>query len=40
MKLKFKKQSYQDDAVAAVSDCFQGQPLKTGIGTVSTPAAP
>jgi len=31
MKLKFKKQSYQDDAVAAVSDCFQGQPLNTGI---------
>ena len=31
MKLKFKKQSYQDDAVAAVSDCFQGQPPNIGI---------
>ena len=31
MKLKFKKQSYQDDAVTAVSDCFQGQALNAGI---------
>ncbi len=31
MKLKFKKQAYQDDAVAAVVDCFQGQPLSKGI---------
>jgi type III restriction enzyme len=31
MKLKFKQQSFQSDAVAAVVDCFQGQPLDDGI---------
>ena len=31
MKLKFKKQQYQTDAVNAVVDCFEGQPYTTGI---------
>jgi type III restriction enzyme len=31
MKLKFKKQQFQDEAVAAVVSCFQGQPLSSGI---------
>lgn len=26
MKLKFKKQEYQTEAVNAVADCFAGQP--------------
>ncbi len=26
MKLKFKKQAFQSEAVAAVADCFAGQP--------------
>jgi len=26
MKLKFKKQAFQTDAVNAVADCFAGQP--------------
>lgn len=26
MKLKFKKQAYQTNAVEAVADCFAGQP--------------
>jgi type III restriction enzyme len=30
MKLKFKKQSFQTDAVKAVTDCFAGQPKVTG----------
>ena len=30
MKLKFKKQDFQTDAVNAVSDCFSGQPKITG----------
>lgn len=30
MKLKFKQQAYQADAVKAVVDCFQGQPKATG----------
>ena len=29
MKLQFKKQQFQLDAVQAVVDCFQGQPEKT-----------
>lgn len=29
MKLKFKKQQFQIDAVQAVVDCFKGQPIKT-----------
>jgi len=29
MKLQFKKQAYQTRAVAAVVDCFKGQPLST-----------
>ncbi len=31
MKLKFKKQAYQTNAVEAVADCFLGQPKFTGI---------
>jgi type III restriction enzyme len=31
MKLKFKKQAYQTDAVNAVVDCFAGQPKTEGI---------
>ena len=31
MKLKFKQQGFQTDAVAAVADCFQGQPLSSGV---------
>ena len=29
MKLQFKEQQFQLDAVAAVVDCFEGQALKT-----------
>ena len=29
MKLQFKKQDFQIQAVKAVVDCFEGQPLKT-----------
>ena len=31
MKLKFKKQAFQTDAVNAVTDCFAGQPKTEGI---------
>ncbi len=31
MKLKFKQQAFQTDAVMAVVDCFQGQPLGGGV---------
>ena len=31
MKLKFKQQAFQTDAVTAVVDCFQGQPLSGGV---------
>jgi len=31
MKLKFKKQQYQTNAVDSVADCFAGQPNTTGI---------
>ena len=31
MKLKFKKQSYQTNAVEAVADCFAGQPKREGL---------
>lgn len=31
MKLKFKKQEYQSDAVNAVADCFAGQPKVEGV---------
>jgi type III restriction enzyme len=31
MKLKFKQQGFQTDAVAAVVDCFEGQPMGGGI---------
>ena len=29
MKLQFKQQQFQIDAVKAVVDCFDGQPIKT-----------
>ena len=32
MKLKFKKQLYQTQAVEAVVDCFAGQPVSVGVG--------
>jgi len=31
MKLKFKRQAYQTNAVEAVADCFTGQPPSTGL---------
>ena len=31
MKLKFKKQAYQTNAVEAVADCFVGQPKREGL---------
>lgn len=31
MKLKFKQQGFQTDAVMAIADCFAGQPLQSGI---------
>ena len=31
MKIKFKKQAYQTDAVIAVVDCFKGQMKSAGI---------
>lgn len=31
MKIKFKKQQFQTNAVEAVADCFAGQPQSTGI---------
>ena len=31
MKLKFKKQAYQTNAVDAVADCFAGQPKREGL---------
>ena len=31
MKLKFKKQQYQSNAVVSVADCFVGQPRSSGI---------
>jgi type III restriction enzyme len=31
MKLKFKQQGFQTDAVAAVVECFEGQPMSGGI---------
>lgn len=32
MKFRFKVQSYQTEAVKAVVDCFDGQPLQTSLG--------
>jgi type III restriction enzyme len=32
MKFRFKVQGYQTEAVKAVVDCFDGQPLQTGLG--------
>ncbi len=46
MKLRFKSQAFQSEAVAAVVDCFQGQPLDSGIvyridpGRENNPAQP
>ena len=32
MKFRFKVQAFQTDAVEAVVDCFEGQPMQTGLG--------
>lgn len=45
MKLKFKKQQFQTEAVGAVVDCFKGQGFSSGIGYrvdpgISKPEAP
>jgi restriction endonuclease len=34
MKLQFKEQDFQIDAVKAVVDCFEGQPIKTNLFTL------
>ena len=39
MKLKFKHQAYQADAVRAVVDCFQGQPKSSGLRYAVDPGA-
>lgn len=39
MKLQFKHQAYQADAVRAVVDCFQGQPKSTGLKYAVDPGA-
>ena len=39
MKLQFKHQAYQADAVRAVVDCFQGQPKSTGLRYAVDPGA-
>ena len=39
MKLKFKHQAYQADAVKAVVDCFQGQPKSSGLKYAIDPGA-
>ena len=31
MKFRFKVQAFQTDAVDAVVDCFQGQPMESGL---------
>ena len=40
MKLKFKKQNYQSNAVEAVIDCFTGQPKSSGIQYRVDPGRP
>ena len=37
MKLKFKQQAYQTDAVKAVVDCFAGQPKSRGFSYAIDP---
>ena len=37
MKLKFKKQAYQTNAVEAVADCFAGQPKREGLNYLVDP---
>jgi type III restriction enzyme len=39
MKLQFKHQAYQSDAVCAVVDCFQGQPKSSGLKYAVDPGA-
>jgi type III restriction enzyme len=39
MKLKFKHQAYQADAVRAVVDCFQDQPKSSGLKYAVDPGA-
>jgi type III restriction enzyme len=40
MKLQFKVQRFQTDAVAAVADCFAGQPRDDGLSFRIAPGAP
>ena len=37
MKLQFKKQQFQLDAVSAIADLFQGQTKQTGIRYMADP---
>ena len=37
MKLQFKKQQFQLDAVSAIADLFQGQNKQTGIRYMADP---
>ena len=37
MKLKFKKQPFQLDAVSAIADIFQGQGKQSGIRYMADP---
>ena len=39
MKLRFKVQPYQTNAVIDVVDCFAGQPMTAGLSYRITPAA-
>lgn len=39
MKLQFKHQAYQADAVRAVVDCFKGQPKSSGLKYAIDPGA-
>lgn len=40
MKLQFKKQPFQLDAVSAIADIFQGQDKQTGIRYMADPGRP
>ena len=39
MKLKFKVQPYQTDAVDSLADCFAGQPKASGVSYRIDPGA-
>ena len=40
MKLQFKEQGFQVNAVQAVVDCFEGQALKTNVKQLLTQLSP